>query len=58
MIPSSLGPLAQVVEQEAFNLCVIGSSPIRPISTSNKLVKIRPPGNKSKKNRSSFAIRR
>lgn len=24
------GPLAQLVEQEAFNLCVIGSNPIRP----------------------------
>ena len=32
MIPASLGPLAQVVEQEAFNLCVIGSNPIRPTS--------------------------
>ena len=30
MISSSLGPLAQLVEQEAFNLCVIGSNPIRP----------------------------
>jgi hypothetical protein len=30
MISASLGPLAQVVEQEAFNLCVIGSNPIRP----------------------------
>ncbi len=32
MIRASLGPLAQVVEQEAFNLCVIGSNPIRPTS--------------------------
>ena len=30
MISASLGPLAQLVEQEAFNLCVIGSNPIRP----------------------------
>ena len=30
MISTSLGPLAQLVEQEAFNLCVIGSNPIRP----------------------------
>lgn len=25
-----VGPLAQLVEQEALNLCVIGSNPIRP----------------------------
>ncbi len=31
--PGSLGPLAQLVEQEAFNLCVIGSNPIRPTIT-------------------------
>ena len=30
MISASLGPLAQVVEQEAFNLCVVGSNPTRP----------------------------
>jgi hypothetical protein len=24
------GPLAQLVEQEAFNLCVVGSNPTRP----------------------------
>lgn len=30
IIATSLGPLAQLVEQEAFNLCVIGSNPIRP----------------------------
>jgi hypothetical protein len=34
MISASLGSLAQVVEQEAFNLCVIGSNPIRPTSFS------------------------
>ena len=32
MISASLGPLAQVVEQEAFNLCVISSNLIRPTS--------------------------
>jgi hypothetical protein len=37
MIPASFGPLAQLVEQEAFNLCVIGSNPIRPtISKESK----------------------
>jgi hypothetical protein len=30
MIPAFFGPLAQLVEQKAFNLCVIGSTPIRP----------------------------
>ena len=30
MISASLGPLAQLVEQEAFNLCVVGSNPTRP----------------------------
>ena len=30
MISVSFGPLAQSVEQKAFNLCVIGSIPIRP----------------------------
>ena len=30
MISASLGPLAQLVEQEAFNLCVISSNLIRP----------------------------
>ncbi len=35
MIPASLGPLAQLVEQEAFNLCVIGSNPIRPTIKPN-----------------------
>ena len=34
MISASLGPLAQLVEQEAFNLCVIGSNPIRPTISS------------------------
>ena len=32
MISASLGPLAQLVEQEAFNLCVVGSNPTRPTS--------------------------
>lgn len=26
-----IGPLAQLVEQETLNLCVIGSRPIRPM---------------------------
>ena len=30
MITISFGSLAQSVEQKAFNLCVIGSIPIRP----------------------------
>ena len=33
MISASLGPLAQLVEQEAFNLCVVGSNPTRPTIT-------------------------
>tara|TARA_B110000879_G_C11115085_1_gene489160 strand:- start:666 stop:878 length:213 start_codon:yes stop_codon:yes gene_type:complete len=33
----SSGPLAQLVEQEAFNLFVIGSNPIRPTILRKKL---------------------
>jgi hypothetical protein len=36
MITVSFGPLAQSVEQKAFNLCVIGSNPIRPTILDQK----------------------
>ncbi len=41
MISASLGPLAQLVEQEAFNLCVIGSNPIRPTIPDFQIFKTR-----------------
>ncbi len=34
------GPLAQSVEQEAFNLCVIGSNPIRPTILATAVSKV------------------
>ena len=34
------GPLAQLVEQETLNLCVIGSKPIRPITCTECFVSI------------------
>ena len=36
MISASLGPLAQLVEQEAFNLFVISSNLIRPTILVNE----------------------
>ena len=41
MISISFGPLAQLVEQKAFNLCVIGSNPIRPTIDTKRVPEYR-----------------